>query len=104
MTWKRWRPEILLKIVRQDLRLVLIEPSQKKSSFLRAIVGTLQLKDVGIFSGTIGEYAVGEHHTLGDLMVMRALRFDEVAPFASLRSDANGEVVLYGTREEIVRL
>lgn len=90
-------PGIPLKIVRQDLRLVLIEPSQKKSSFLRAVVGTLQLKDVCIFSGTIGEYAAGEHQTLGDLMVVRALRFDEVAPFASCVLTRMGQVVLYGT-------
>lgn len=90
-------PGIPLKIVRQDLRLVLIEPSQKKSSFLRAVVGTLQLKDVCIFSGTIGEYAAGEHQTLGDLMVVRALRFDEVAPFASRVLTRMGQVVLYGT-------
>ena len=90
-------PGIPLKIVRQDLRLVLIEPSQKKSSFLRAVVGTLQLKDVCIFSGTIGEYAAGEHQTLCDLMVVRALRFDEVAPFASCVLTRMGQVVLYGT-------
>ena len=90
-------PGIPLKIVRQDLRLVLIEPSQKKSSFLRAVVGTLQLKDVCIFSGTIGEYAAGEHQTLGDLMVVRALRFDEVASFASRVLTRMGQVVLYGT-------
>jgi 16S rRNA (guanine527-N7)-methyltransferase len=90
-------PGIPLKIVRQDLWLVLIEPTQKKSSFLRAVVGTLQLKNVCIFSGTIADYAVGEHHTLGDLMVVRALRFDQVAPFAPSVLKQIGKVVLYGT-------
>ena len=89
-------PGIPLKIGRQDLRLILIEPSQKKSSFLRAVTGTLQLKDVHIFSGTVAEYAVGEHAP-GDVIVMRALGFDEVAPFASSILTQRGQVVLYGT-------
>ena len=90
--------------MRQDLRLVLVEPSQKKSSFLRAIVGTLQLKNVCIFSGTIGEYAVEEHHTLGDLMVIRALRFDQVAPFASSVLTRMGKWCFMAPGEGIVRL
>ncbi|MDF2459837.1 MAG: putative Ribosomal small subunit methyltransferase [Nitrospira sp.] len=90
-------PGIPLKIVRQDLRLTLIEPSHKKSSFLRSVIGILQLRDVYIFSGTIAEYAARDQHSLGDLMVVRALRFDEMAPFASSILKRMGQVVLYGT-------
>jgi 16S rRNA (guanine527-N7)-methyltransferase len=93
-------PGIPLKIVRPDLRLILIEPSQKKSSFLRAVVGTLRLENVSIFSGTIGEYAAREQQALGDLMVVRALRFDEVSAYASRVLKRMGYVVLYGTDRE----
>ncbi len=93
-------PGIPLKIVRQDLRLVLIEPSQKKSSFLRAVVGTLQLQDVSIFSGAIAGYAAREQQALGDLMVVRALRFDEFSAHASRVLKRMGNVVLYGTDRE----
>ena len=42
-------PGIPIKILRPDLRLVLVEPSKKKSSFLRYIIGLLKLRDVDIF-------------------------------------------------------
>ena len=39
-------PGIPLKIVRSDMRLVLVEPVQKKSSFLNSVIGLLKLHDV----------------------------------------------------------
>jgi 16S rRNA (guanine527-N7)-methyltransferase len=90
-------PGIPLKVVRDDLRLILIEPSQKKSSFLHAVVGTLQLENVSIFSGTIGQYAAREQQAVCDLMVVRALRYGDVAAYASRVLKPTGKVVLFGT-------
>lgn len=49
-------PGIPLKVVRPDLSLSLIEPSHKKCSFLRFIVGFLRLQNVDIFNGTFDQY------------------------------------------------
>ncbi|HEX7094024.1 MAG TPA: 16S rRNA (guanine(527)-N(7))-methyltransferase RsmG, partial [Nitrospiraceae bacterium] len=46
-------PGIPLKIVRSDMRLVLMEPVQKKCSFLNSVIGHLKLQDVSTFDGTI---------------------------------------------------
>jgi 16S rRNA (guanine527-N7)-methyltransferase len=89
-------PGLPLKVVRQDLQLVLIEPSQKKSSFLRTVVGKLQLNNVSIFSGVIREYGAEVPAVAGDLVVVRALRFDEVQAHVSRVLKPTGKVVLYG--------
>jgi len=50
-------PGIPLKIMRQDLQMVLIEPSKKKASFLRYIVGLLRLEQVEIYEGSLESFA-----------------------------------------------
>ena len=50
-------PGIPLKIVRSDIRLTLVEPIQKKCSFLNSVIGLLKLQDVSTFCGTIEQYA-----------------------------------------------
>jgi len=89
-------PGIPLKIVRDDLQLVLIEPVQKKCSFLHSIVGSLKLLDVSIFPGTLQQYVAQKqyrHH--GDLIVVRAIRFDEIEDQALVALKPKGKVVLY---------
>ena len=46
-------PGIPLKIVRSDIRLILVEPVRKKCSFLNSVIGLLKLHDVAAFNGTI---------------------------------------------------
>ena len=50
-------PGIPLKIVRPDMQLTLVEPIQKKCSFLNSVIGLLKLQDVSTFCGTIEQYA-----------------------------------------------
>jgi len=92
-------PGIPLKIVRDDLQLVLIEPVQKKCSFLHSIVGSLKLLDVSIFPGTLQQYVTQKQYRHGDLMVVRAIRFDEIEGQASVALKAKGKVVLYRTEK-----
>jgi 16S rRNA (guanine527-N7)-methyltransferase len=92
-------PGIPLKIVRSDLRLVLVEPSQKKSSFLHLIVGALKLEQVSIFSGGLQQYATQEPCPLADVMVVRALRFDEIAKPAALILNPGGHLLLFRTKK-----
>lgn len=91
-------PGIPLKIVRDDLNLVLVEPVQKKSSFLRTVVGALKLPSVTIFSGTLQQY-IDEGHPLSDFMVLRALRFDEIKEEAFIGLKPGGKAILYRTEK-----
>jgi 16S rRNA (guanine527-N7)-methyltransferase len=92
-------PGIPLKIVRSDLHMGLVEPSQKKCSFLRSIVGVLKLEQVSIYSDELEQYAVQERPPLADVIVTRALRFDEIADAAALLLTSAGHVLLYRTEK-----
>ncbi len=68
-------PGVPLKIVRPDLSITLVEPSQKKTSFLRFIVGLFRLENVDIFEGNLDRFldtlsAVGSY----DYVTTRALK------------------------------
>ena len=89
-------PGIPLKIVRDDLKLVLVEPVQKKGSFLRTIVGSLKLPNVSIFTGTFRQY-LDLKYPPSDLMVLRALRFDEIEDEAFVGLKPGGKAILYRT-------
>jgi len=90
-------PGIPIKIVQSDLRLVLIEPSQKKCSFLHSIVGALKLEQVSIYPGDMKQYASREPHILADVIVLRALRFDEIAEPAAFILKPTGHLLLFRT-------
>lgn len=92
-------PGIPLKIVRTDLRLVLVEPSLKKCSFLRSIVGTMKLETVSIFPGSFEQYAAQEPRSTADAIVVRALKTEEVAGPAALILKPTGHLLLYQTQK-----
>jgi 16S rRNA (guanine527-N7)-methyltransferase len=89
-------PGLPLKIVRSDLRLILIEPSMKKCSFLHSIVGALRLSQVTVFTGDLQQYAKQEAAPVPDVMVIRALRFDEIETTAAKTLMPDGHLLLYG--------
>lgn len=88
-------PGLPLKIARQDLQVVLIEPVQKKCSFLASIAGKLKLTGVSVFTGNLAQYVGQVNPLLADIMTVRALRFDEIEgdAFRALKND--GKVLLY---------
>ncbi len=90
-------PGIPVKIVQSDLRLLLIEPSQKKCSFLHSIVGALKLEQVSIFPGELKQYAAQKPHVLADVIVLRALRFDEIVEPAAFILKPTGHILLFRT-------
>jgi len=71
-------PGIPLKIVRSDLRLILVEPNQKKCSFLNSVIGLLRLHGVSTFGGTIEQYTEQSISHSIDTVVVRALKYDEI--------------------------
>ena len=90
-------PGIPLKIVRPDLRLALVEPVQKKCSFLNSVIGLLKLHGVCTFDGTIEQYAKKPISQVIDMVVVRALKFEEIKKHISALLTSTGKVVLYRT-------
>jgi len=90
-------PGIPLKIVRSDMRMVLVEPVQKKCSFLNSVIGLLKLHAVSTFNGTIEQYAKWPLHHVIDTVVVRALKYEEIRKYIPEFLNSNGKVVLYRT-------
>ena len=90
-------PGIPLKIVRSDIRLVLIEPVRKKCSFLNSVIGLLKLQDVSTFDGTIEQYAKRPIRHAIDMVVVRALKYEEIRKHIPALLTSKGKVVLYRT-------
>jgi 16S rRNA (guanine527-N7)-methyltransferase len=90
-------PGIPLKIVRSDMRLVLVEPVQKKCSFLNLVIGLLKLHDVSTFNGTLEQYAKQPLPHVVDMVVVRALKYEEIRKYIPELLTSKGKVVLYRT-------
>ncbi|MDX2253669.1 MAG: 16S rRNA (guanine(527)-N(7))-methyltransferase RsmG [Nitrospira sp.] len=89
-------PGIPLKIVRQDLNITLIEPVQKKVSFLYFIVGLLRLERVNIFYGTL-EQCIARNsfdHSF-DYVTTRALKYNVLLHQGPNLVKDHGRAILY---------
>ena len=90
-------PGIPLKIMRPDMRVVLVEPVQKKCSFLNSVIGLLKLHDVSTFAGTIEQYARRPISQVIDTIVLRALKYEEIRKYIPALLMSKGKLVLYRT-------
>ncbi len=90
-------PGLPLKIVRSDMRLVLIEPVRKKCSFLNSVIGLLKLHDVSTFDGTIEQYAKRPIRHAIDMVLVRALKYEEIRKHIPALLTSKGKIVLYRT-------
>ena len=90
-------PGIPLKIIRSDIQLTLVEPVQKKCSFLNSVIGLLQLRGVSTFAGTIEQYTKQALTQSIDAVVVRALKFDDIQKHIPALLTEKGKVVLYRT-------
>lgn len=90
-------PGIPLKIMRSDLQVVLIEPVQKKCSFLNSIIGQLKFRGISTFNGTIEQYAKRPATPTADMIVLRALKFEAIREYIPALLAAKGRVALYRT-------
>jgi len=79
------------------MRLVLVEPIQKKCSFLNSVIGLLKLQDVSTFDGTIEQYAKRPLRHVIDTVVVRALKYEEIRKHIPALLTSKGKVVLYRT-------
>jgi len=91
-------PGIPLKITRQDLKITLIEPVQKKISFLYSIVGLLRLKNITIFYGTLDQFiAKTNQDSLFDYITTRALKYESVLRRGSSLLKSGGKAIIYSS-------
>lgn len=91
-------PGIPLKIVRPDLNVTLIEPVQKKVSFLYFIVGLLRLEQVKIFYGTLEQFMVKVHDHRNhpfDYVTTRALKYNVILQNGPRLLTNQGRAILY---------
>lgn len=89
-------PGVPLKILRPDLRLVLIEPSNKKSSFLRYIVGLLRLEHVDIFEGSLEKFAENfEKREPANYLIARGIKFEFILDLSKTILKRTGLVILF---------
>ena len=55
------------------------------------------MEQVSIYAGELREYATQEPHVLADVIVLRALRFDEIAEPAAFILKPTGHLLLFRT-------
>jgi 16S rRNA G527 N7-methylase RsmG len=79
------------------MRLTLVEPTQKKCSFLNSVIGLLRLHGVSTFSGTIEQYTKQSIHHSIDTVVVRALKFGDIRKHIPALLTSKGKVILYRT-------
>lgn len=92
-------PGIPLKIARPDLSITLVEPSKKKSSFLRFMTGRLQLLHTTLFAGTFAQY-LQQHPTDQpfDYITTRALKQEIILQESAPVLSQNGKAILYSSQ------
>ena len=88
-------PGLPIKIARPDIILNLIEPIQKKASFLSSMIGTLQLKSAAVYCGNIQKYKNDTNRCRMDVITLRALKLEEVEQSISGLINNNGKLLLY---------
>ncbi|MBK9306740.1 MAG: 16S rRNA (guanine(527)-N(7))-methyltransferase RsmG [Nitrospira sp.] len=92
-------PGVPLKIVRPDLRITLVEPASKKTSFLRFLVGTFQLEDMEIFEGTLDQFVSQSRGTDSyDYITTRALKLNLILQSGSKLLHPGGAAIFYSSR------
>jgi 16S rRNA (guanine527-N7)-methyltransferase len=89
-------PGIPLRIVRQDLNVTMIEPVQKKVSFLHSIVGLLRLERVTIFSGSLERFIIENTPAQTfDYITTRALKYEFLLQNTARLLAPDGREILY---------
>ncbi len=95
-------PALPLKFIRPELSVELLEPSEKKGSFLRYMIGSLGLRQVTVATAKLEHYV--ERRTdrrTFDYIIVRAFRVDGLGRLLVELLKPGGKVILY--RAERVR-
>lgn len=88
-------PGLPLKILAPELHVTLLEPNEKKTSFLRHIIGTLGLKNVSVVSKNLRDFSrVPEGPGRFSYIVTRAVEAEQILPFSTVLLEEQGRVIL----------
>lgn len=88
-------PGLPLKILAPELHVTLLEPNEKKTSFLRHIIGTLDLKNVSVVSRNLRDFSrVPEGHGRFSYITTRAVEAEQILPFSTVLLEEQGRVIL----------
>ncbi len=90
-------PGVPVKIVRPDLKVYLIEPSRKKTSFLRKLIKELSLHDIFVLRCRVEEYPCDQGDTperFGVVTTRALYKIDEFVIKASHLCASNGIMVI----------
>jgi 16S rRNA (guanine527-N7)-methyltransferase len=89
-------PAIPLKLVQPSISIELLEPSGKKSSFLRYVVGSLGLRQVTVVAAKLEDYSNQRRsQRLFDYIVVRAFKVDTMGVMLRNLLKDKGKVVLF---------
>ena len=89
-------PAIPIKLVRPDLSIELLEPSEKKGSFLRYVIGLLGLRGASVATIKLENYVKREgNRRLFDYIVDRAFRVDTLGLALGSLLKNEGKLVLF---------
>ena len=89
-------PAMPIKFVQPNLSLELLEPSEKKGSFLRYVIGSLRLQQATVATIKLEDYASrGRRQRLFDYIVVRAFKVDNLGLALGRLLKDGGKVVLY---------
>jgi 16S rRNA (guanine527-N7)-methyltransferase len=88
-------PGLPLKVLAPELRVTLLEPNEKKTSFLRHVIGTLDLKNVSVVSKNLRDFSrMTAQHGRFSYITTRAVEAVQVLPFSSGLLEEQGRVIL----------
>lgn len=90
-------PGVPMKIARPDLKVFLIEPSRKKTAFLKNLIKTISLRDIYVIRCRLEDYPCGHKNVPEkfDIIVTRALyKVDEFLRRASPFCNENGLMII----------
>lgn len=88
-------PGLPLKILAPELHVILLEPNEKKTSFLRHIIGTLDLKNVSVVSKNLRDFSrVPEGPGRFSYIATRAVEAAQILPFSTVLLEEQGRVIL----------
>jgi len=88
-------PGLPLKILAPELHVTLLEPNEKKTSFLRHVIGTLDLKNVSVISKNLRDFShLTAQHGRFFYVTTRAVEVAQVLPFSAVLLEEQGSVII----------
>ncbi len=89
-------PSLPIKFIRPDVAMVLLEPSEKRSSFLRYMIGSLALSQITVVTAKLEEYIERQGVAqIFDYIVVRALKVDGLDLELGRLLKPGGKAILY---------